>query len=96
LKAAGSVFPVRHPSALSLCLRSLRTDPGRFYGPAAGQPLGAGLLIRDCVLAIPAEAEPRYATALGIALVLTHECDIDQSNERFFNDLVLVCPVIPL
>ena len=32
----------------------------------------------------------------GLALVLTHECDIDQNNERFFNDLLLVFPIILL
>jgi hypothetical protein len=48
------------------------------------------------VLAVPETTQARYRTAVGIALILTHECDIDQSNERFFNDLVLVCPVISL
>ncbi|HEX5327482.1 MAG TPA: hypothetical protein VFW75_12495 [Acetobacteraceae bacterium] len=54
------------------------------------------MLIRDCALAIPDIAKTRYATGVGIALILTHECDIDENNERFFNDLVLVCPVISL
>ena len=77
-------------------MKNLRTDPGRFYGPASGLPLGVGLLLRDCVMALPHSTEKRFETGLGIALVLTHECDVDQANERHFNDLVLVCPVIPL
>jgi hypothetical protein len=28
--------------------------------------------------------------------LLTHECDIDQNNERYFNDRMLVCPIIQL
>ena len=77
-------------------MKNLRTDPGRFYGPASGLPLGVGLLLRDCVMALPHSTEKLFETMLGIALVLTHECDVDQANERHFNDLVLVCPVIPL
>lgn len=26
----------------------------------------------------------------------THECDVDQNNVRHFNDLVVICPLIPL
>jgi hypothetical protein len=74
----------------------MRTDPSRFYGPASGLPLGAGLLIRDCAIARPHSTEVRYETGLGLALILTHECDIDDNNERYFNDLILVCPIIPL
>ena len=54
------------------------------------------MLVRECVLALPSATEVRFETALGLALVLTHECDIDQNNERCFNGLLLVCPVISL
>jgi hypothetical protein len=74
----------------------MRTDPSRFYGPPSALPLGAGMLIRDCIIAAPHPTEVRFETGIGLALVLTHECDIDQRNERFFNDLILVCPIIPL
>ncbi len=52
--------------------------------------------MRDCVIAIPHLTEVRFETGVGLGLVLTHECDIDQNNERQFNDLFLVCPIIPL
>lgn len=87
---------MQYPNALEVCLRHFESDPARFYGPAATLPLGAGVLLRDCVIALPHPAETRFETGVGLALVLTHECDIDQQNERVFNDLLLVCPVIQL
>jgi len=87
---------VQYTKALRMCLETLRGDPGKFYGPANNLPLGAGLILRDCVLALPDIESIRYQTATGLAVILTHECDIDQSNNRNFNDLILVCPIIPL
>ncbi len=87
---------VRYQNALDLCLRTVNRDYARFYGPAVNLPLGSGMLIRECVLAMPHETEVRFETGVGLALILTHECDIDQNNERYFNGLVLVCPIIPL
>ena len=74
----------------------MRTDYTRFYGPAEGLPVGAGLLLRGCIIAVPHPVDTRFETGVGLGLVLTHECDIDQNNERSFNDLLLVCPIIPL
>jgi len=87
---------MQYRNARDLCLKHFPSDPARFYGPAAGLPLGAGILLRDCVVAVPHETEVRYETGVGPALILTHECDIDPSNDRHFNDLLLVCPIIPL
>jgi hypothetical protein len=36
-----------------------------------------------------------FDTRTGLVLVLTHECDVDQNNQREYNDFVLVAPVIP-
>lgn len=74
----------------------MTTDPARFYGPAFGLPLGAGMLLRDCPYPVPAADQLRYSTLLGKVLVLTHECDMDDNNERQFNDTVLVLPITPL
>jgi hypothetical protein len=87
---------VQYPNALEVCLRHIETDPARFYGPATKLPLEAGVLVRDCIIAMPDSAEVRFQTGVGLALVLTHECDVDQNNERFFNNLLLVCPIIQL
>jgi hypothetical protein len=89
---------LQYPTALNVCLQAMRTytDPDRFYGPSHGLPIGAGMIVRDCVVSTPHRTEMRFETGVGLGLVLTHECDADQQNERFFNDLVLVCPIIPL
>ncbi len=87
---------MQYQNALQVCLKSLRADPARFYGPSADLPLGSGVLVRDCAMAMPHPVEMKFDTGVGLALVLTHECDIDQNNERFFNDLLLVCPIILL
>jgi hypothetical protein len=71
-------------------------DVTRFYGPADNLPLGAGLLVRDCILAFPHVTEQRFETGVGPALVLTHECDVDPANDRHFNDLFLACPIMLL
>jgi hypothetical protein len=87
---------VHYNNALALCLKYFRADPSRFYGPAQSLPIGAGMVLRDCVIALPHPTETRLETGLGLGLVLTHECDIDQDNDRYFNELLLICPIIPL
>lgn len=74
----------------------MRTDPGRFYGPASGLPIGAGIVLRDCPYPLPDESKAEYRTAVGPTLVLTHECDVDQNNDRMFTDHILVVPIVPL
>jgi hypothetical protein len=37
-----------------------------------------------------------YGLLKGLVIVLTHECDLDQNNERLLNDTALICPVLPL
>jgi hypothetical protein len=69
-------------------------NPGAFYGSASGRAPGAGLIYRDVVYPQFDPGTQGYDTLQGPAYVLTHECDIDQSNARHFNDLVLVCPLI--
>jgi len=54
------------------------------------------MFLRDCVIATPHPTEIGFETGVGLALVLTHECDIGQNNRRHFNELFLVCPIIPL
>jgi hypothetical protein len=39
------------------------------------------------------EAEKVFDTAEGLVYVLTHECDVDEANERHFNEYVLICPI---
>jgi hypothetical protein len=66
-----------------------------FYGTADGLDLGAGLIYANIDFAMYDVGERLFATRSGMVLVLTHECDVDQKNQRAFNDFVLVAPIIP-
>ncbi len=37
-----------------------------------------------------------FLTAEGQGYILTHECDVDENNNKLFNTDVLICPIIPL
>jgi hypothetical protein len=69
-------------------------SPGAFYGSAGGRALGAGLIYRGVLFPQFNLETQGFDSLQGPAYVLTHECDIDQSNARHFSDLVLVCPLI--
>jgi hypothetical protein len=70
--------------------------PGAFYGAAADQTVGAGLIYTGVVFPLFDLDAGTYDTVEGAAYILTHECDVDQGNERHFNDHVVICPIIPL
>lgn len=69
--------------------------PGAFYGPAGGISLGVGL-VTTARYPLFDPVKSRFATVEGAVYVLTHECDLDGGNQRHFNDLLLVCPIITL
>jgi hypothetical protein len=71
-------------------------NPGAFYGSVGDRSLGAGLVYADVVFALFNEERSDFDTVRGLAYVVTHECDVDRNNVRHFNDLVLICPLIPL
>ncbi len=71
-------------------------DYGRFYGVAEGQKLGAGQIYSGLRYPVFDEADYLFNTIEGVAIVLSHECDISQDNHRPFNDTALICPIIPL
>jgi hypothetical protein len=68
----------------------------QFYGQSAGMALGTGVIVEDLVLPIYLPNENAYATGKGAALILTHECDIEPTNIRPFNQNAIVAPLIPL
>ena len=70
-------------------------NAGAFYGAATGLSLGAGLVYSNVIYPLFNEGDGLFDTVAGTALVLTHECDADTSNDRAFNLHVLVCPIIP-
>jgi hypothetical protein len=75
---------------------NLPYQPGAFYGSKFGTTLGAGLLYSNLRQPAFEKTTLRYRTVRATAsYVITHECDVAQSNSRPLNDSVLVCPLIP-
>lgn len=79
--------------AHSIISAAARDDAGNFYGPPAGLALGAGLILSNVEFPTYQPDEDRFVVWAGPVLVLSHECDLDQGNQRLLNDLALVCPV---
>ena len=80
--------------AVDLAQDNFPYNAGAFYGSALGLSLGIGLIFQgvrhplfDCETRL-------FDTVEGLVYVITHECDIDQSNNRHFNEYVLICPII--
>lgn len=70
---------------------------GKYYGKEiATFPLGVGQIYTGIRYPIINAEELVYDTVEGMVYVLTHECDVDQDNNRPFNDVALICPIIPL
>lgn len=87
---------MRADEAFEFVDRSYRGDVGRFYAPGGFLALGKAAIYRDAVFAIYDDGVGIYRTASGVAYVLTHECDVEESNERVFNSDILVCPLVSL
>lgn len=66
-----------------------------FYGDASSLSVGVGLVYDRIRYPLFSPTARAFDTVEGLVYVLTHECDIDRSNQRHFNDMVLVCPIIP-
>lgn len=71
-------------------------DSGSFYGSSAGLSLGLGLLIDDVEFPIFNAETDRFSVQSGLVYVLSHECDLEPSNNRFLNGMALVSPVLQL
>ena len=80
--------------ALRVVLSDYPTSFKNFYGSAEGLPQGVGLIYDDVVFPVLDNNSKIFATVSGPVLVLTHECDISQDNERVLNEDLLVCPII--
>jgi hypothetical protein len=78
---------IRHSSLFSI---------GAFYGQADDLSPGAGLIFAAMPYPIFNHDVGRFEARSGPALVLTHECDIDQANDRQFNKNFVMAPLIPM
>lgn len=74
-------------------LNNFKFNASAFYGSAEDLSLGVGLIYEGISFPLFDESEEVFDTVEGLVYVLTHECDIDQANERHFNDYVLICPI---
>jgi hypothetical protein len=74
-------------------LDNYRFNANAFYGQAENLSLGVGLLYDGLRFPLFDEIDRVFDTVEGLVYVLTHECDVDQTNERHFNEYVLVCPI---
>jgi hypothetical protein len=85
------------PFAEDLAAIALEHSPryvGAFYGPAAGLVPGTGLIFSGVSYPTFNEDLNRYEARRGLVLILTHECDIEQANEREFNHSFIAAPLI--
>jgi len=67
---------------------------GAFFGGVMGRPIGSGVLLKNCRIPFYQAESKKFLSGKAIVCVLTHECDIDQSNSRMFNDKLIVAPII--
>lgn len=82
--------------ACTILKKESQVDVGRFYGEKRGLGLGAGLFFDSILCPIFDASKGLFATTRRPVYVLTHECDVDPSNHRPFNDTVCFCSVIPI
>jgi hypothetical protein len=68
----------------------------KFYGPSEGLDWGVGLIVKGVAFPFFDKAKSEFSVGIGRVYVVSHECDIDLQNNRPFNDMALLCPIIPL
>lgn len=68
---------------------------GRYYvRPPSADP-GAGLIYHNLRYPTFRKDQGLFATVRGLCVVLTHECDVEPTNNKVYNDSFLICPIIP-
>jgi hypothetical protein len=67
---------------------------GAFYGHADTLAPGAGVIFSGITFPAYSPEIGRFEIRRGLALILTHECDIDPANERDFNAYLVVAPIL--
>jgi hypothetical protein len=68
---------------------------GQYYGPVdAALGLGLGVFYERVFVPVFEPVRRIFQTVETSVLVVTHECDIDQENQRLFNTDVLILPLI--
>ncbi len=81
--------------ALMCVTSSLTIDPGSFYSSGSSLSLGVGKIYSGVLCPVFNDEDGVFDTYASSALILSHECDLDSTNNRIYNDLAAVCPIIP-
>lgn len=82
--------------AIQYVLRGSTTNVGKFYSSGENIAVGRGKLYNAVVYPLFSSDKGIFLTVEGLGYVLTHECDVDENNNKLFNTDVLICPIIPL
>lgn len=82
--------------AIKYVMGSSNSDVGRFYSTGEKIAVGRGKLYSSVVYPLFDSGKGIFLTVEGFGYVLTHECDVDENNNKLFNTDVLICPIIPL
>ncbi len=91
-----NLIDAAYAAAQASMSRTFSKAHNRFLGVVPKDfAIGAGLIASKVRFPVWRKANRDYLTVSGTVLVLTHECDIDAENERPFNDMALLCPLIP-
>lgn len=89
---------MRIDESITLIIRNLSGafcyDQGKFYGSAAGLSLGIGIICVRAPYVLYNPETKRMGAVRGLALILTHECDL--ANNRFACEDLLICPIVPI
>lgn len=71
-------------------------DLKRYFNTLSENRIKTGSVVKDVIIPFFDTKEDRYRKLLTTVLVFSHECDFDTTNERTFNDKLLVCPLISI
>jgi len=73
----------------------LDTEVGQYYSPGTDLNIGVGQLYCGVRYPLFDLDSSLFNTVEGSVYILSHECDLDQINDRPFNELALIVPIIP-
>jgi hypothetical protein len=69
---------------------------GAWYGAARELAPGVGVIFKGIPYPLFNRDDRRYHVISGLVLILTHECDIEQQNQRAMNTSFLIAPLIQM
>lgn len=94
--AASDSPPISLDEAVNRLFDKAQGDSGKYYGAVHRElGLGVGLIYSGIAFPVYDAEKQQFVMFKGSALVLTHECDIEVSSDKVFNQDVLVLPLVP-